>query len=116
MQAGGRLAAAGGLLVLSAGSIAMAADLPRSGAVMLDTIAPTAPRGFASGLPRSPLVDAVVNAGLRFATPAEAQRHCPDDDVVRVEPFSTVYHPARVPGPGAFMCKAAALQDGDLPR
>ena len=93
-----------------------AADVPRTGATMLDTISPTAPRGFAADLPRSPLADAIVNGGLRFASAAEARLHCPQDDVVRVDTFSNVYRPAGVPRSGAFMCKAAALQEGDRPR
>ena len=107
-----------GLLVAVAATIAArAADLPQPAApVMLDTISPTVPRGFAADLPRSPLADAFVNGNLRFATADEARRRCPGDDVVRVDAFSNVYHPAVVPGPGVFMCKSAALQEGDRPR
>lgn len=93
-----------------------AADAPRGPGPMLDTISPTVPRGFAADLPRSPLADAFVNGNLRFPTAAEARSHCPRDDVVRVEAFSNVYRSAAVPGTGAFMCKAAALQEGDRPR
>lgn len=107
-------AAAVALLLLVAVAPGGAADLPRRGTTMLDTIAPTAPRGFAADLPRSPLADILVNGGLRYASAAEARRHCPNDDVVRVEAFSNVYRPAASPGPGSFMCKAAALQEGDL--
>ena len=105
--------AAGAMLSASGGR---AADLPVPGPAMRDPIAPTVPRGFAADLPRSPLVDTIVDGRYRFDTRAAAQRQCPDDDVVVVEPFSSTYRLATAPGPGPFMCKAAALQEGDLPR
>ena len=104
------------LIGLAAVARGGAADLPRRGVTMLDTLSPTAPHGFAADLPRSPLADVVVNGGLRFPSAAEAQRRCPGDDVVRVEPFSNVYRPASALGSGDFMCKAAALQEGDRAR
>lgn len=110
------VAAAAALAFAGPSSHARAADLPRHGTTVLDTIAPTAPHGFAADLPRSPLADVLVNGGLRFASAAEAQRHCPRDDVVRVETFSNLYRPASAPGSGDFMCKAAALQEGDRAR
>jgi hypothetical protein len=93
-----------------------AADMPAQGSAMRDPIMPTVPRGFAADLPRSPLVDGIVDGRYRFSSLAVARRQCPDDDVVVVEPFSTTYLLATAEGPGPFMCKAAALQEGDLPR
>ena len=102
--------------VAGADSAVQAADLPRPAPTLLDTISPTVPLGFAADLPRSPLADVIENGDLRFVTVEEAHRRCPGDDVVRVETFSNVYRPAAVPGPGMFMCKSAALQEGDRPR
>lgn len=102
-------------LLLGAGG-GRAADMPSEGATMRDPIAPTIPQGFAADLPRSPLVDGIVDGRYRFDSRAAAQRRCPDDDVVEVEPFSTTYRLATPSDQGPFMCKAAALQEGNLPR
>ncbi|MDX7950729.1 hypothetical protein P7D22_05990 [Lichenihabitans sp. Uapishka_5] len=121
MRGGGasiRVVTAGiaGALGLALAACAPVASRPEATGMISDPIAPTVPRSFAADLPRSPLADVVVNGGLRFSTAAAAQRRCPDDAVVRVDTASNIYRPATTPGPGVFMCKAAAMQEGDRPR
>lgn len=107
--------AAGSLLVLAAFGCCgtRAADL--GAAPSTDPYSPAAPIGFASEFPRSPLEDIVVNGFQHFATPADAQAHCPHDGVVAVRFFTNRYRP---PGSGeaeTYMCRTDAVAAGERP-
>ncbi|MCW6513156.1 hypothetical protein [Lichenifustis flavocetrariae] len=105
-----------GVLMAMSGAVC-AADLARpSSADDIGPFTPTAPLGFASEFPRSPLEDAFVRARTQFATARQAQDHCPQQIVVKVETLSNITKPAKLPGDGVFMCQTDAAAEGDRPR
>ncbi|MCW6512413.1 hypothetical protein [Lichenifustis flavocetrariae] len=95
---------------------ALAADLAQPSNTNQEPFATTAPIGFASEFPRSPLEDIFIRGSVRFLTKREAHLHCPEDIIVQVGTLSNIYRSAPAPSEGAFMCRTDAIVEGDRPR